>query len=175
MLILIEGLDGTGKTTIARRLRDENGFELIHKGPPTRPPYEEYTADLCDYEPGEGRNIVCDRWHLGELVYPLARHRSTDMTPDIFDQIDRFLVCKGAFLIYATASLEVIERNLLKRGEPYEAKQVAIERMMFKRAIERTLMTRQTIWLDQTLDEGYLDLTDILDEADWLEGLCISR
>ena len=56
-LIILEGPDGSGKTTAAEKLATELGHNtavVLHKGPPKRLPLHEY-EDLDFYEPALSR------------------------------------------------------------------------------------------------------------------------
>lgn len=73
--IIIEGPDGTGKTTLAQTLCDQAGYAYRHEGPPPAgvTAFQHYAGILASLrEP-----TLLDRFHLGELVYgPLLRGRS---------------------------------------------------------------------------------------------------
>ena len=74
-VIILEGPDGGGKTTLATWLKREHGFSYVHAGPPTEPAdmLAEYGAQLWKALHGR-KNVVFDRLHLGELVYgPVLR------------------------------------------------------------------------------------------------------
>lgn len=109
MLIIIEGPDGSGKSTLARDLVKEiesrhpgHSVELLHAGPPTRHPLDEYLRPLTSYRPGEGHHIVLDRWHIGERVYPQVRGRPTQLDDQSWWSIESYLRRLGAVVIRCT-------------------------------------------------------------------------
>ena len=118
MLIVIEGADCTGKTTLARRLASDTGARIIHRGAPTRPLPDEYTTDLEDAAV-DGPGLVLDRWHIGELVYGPLYRGGTDMTPAIFEQIEDRLLELGAVLIHATDTVRNVLHRMQQRGETF--------------------------------------------------------
>lgn len=72
--IILEGPDGSGKTTLARSL-EALGYDYQHQGPPPSgtEAFVHYTKLLCS----ASKPTVFDRFHLGELVYgPLLRGKS---------------------------------------------------------------------------------------------------
>lgn len=73
--IIIEGPDGTGKTTLAKALCEGAGYAYRHEGPPPAgvTAYQHYAGILDRLE----QPTLLDRFHLGELVYgPLLRGKS---------------------------------------------------------------------------------------------------
>lgn len=73
MLIVIEGPDGSGKTTLAKQLAERFGLTYHHEGPPPKdiPALEHYGAVL---ENLRQEKVVFDRFALGERVYgPVLR------------------------------------------------------------------------------------------------------
>lgn len=124
MLLIVEGPDGAGKTyfineirsQIAKRLPNDTAVVLHARAPaPGVHALDEYVAPLLSYRPGRGHHIICDRWHLGELVYPKLLGRPTTMDEPVADYIDEFLRSRGAFLTLLTPSEEVIERQITER------------------------------------------------------------
>jgi hypothetical protein len=125
-LILLEGCDKTGKSTMAERLKAcwENrygGVEIIHRGPipPGKDPMQEYWSELPDPEPD--KLSILDRWHLGELVYgPLYRDRSKITTGDA-QRIHAALKMRGALMILMEAPEPIVEQRFLAEGEDFTA------------------------------------------------------
>lgn len=69
-IIIIEGTDGTGKTTLANELAAQAGSRtaVFHAGPPRSQSYiSEYVLPLAIAT--DGWTCICDRWHLGEPVW----------------------------------------------------------------------------------------------------------
>lgn len=88
MLIVLEGVDRGGKTTLANRLADAHGRDrtlTLHQGPPPprpadltalyeRPLLEQPLRSAID---DPDRLVILDRWETGELVYgPILRGES---------------------------------------------------------------------------------------------------
>lgn len=117
MLIILEGPDGAGKSTLAARISELTGAKLLHKGPPERDLISEYTLDLQWYRPGSGVDVVCDRWHLGEEVYgPLLRGEEGFPRP-VFHHVEKTLEVRGALVGALNPPLKVLRERLESRGD----------------------------------------------------------
>lgn len=126
MLIILEGPDGAGKTTFAQRIVTHlaatftRGTITMKKaGPPTRSPRSEYIVPLLDYIPGDDHHVICDRWHLGEWIYPRVKGRPTEMDRDTFDEIEQFLLSRGAVTVIINPPVETLQRRVFTRGDDY--------------------------------------------------------
>jgi len=64
MKIILEGCDGTGKTTLAKILADRYGLDVCHCTQDDPGDYEFYRQTL------RKENVIWDRHTLGELIYP---------------------------------------------------------------------------------------------------------
>ena len=109
MLIAVEGGDGTGKTTFCNALAElVPNAERLHFGQPKHESiFHEYEC-IDDYKPGQGRHIISDRYHLGELIYgPLYRGGSKLDGPGLL-HVELYLRAKGALLVHLTAAAETI-------------------------------------------------------------------
>src|SRR4051812_12260533 len=118
-LILLEGVDGSGKSTLVDDFLLQLPHTGIHfsRGPLKLHPLIDYLLPLVDYRPGI--DIVCDRWHLGELVYgPLYRARSR-LTPAMELYIDLFLESRGALKLWVDTPFEQVQTRLKIRGEDF--------------------------------------------------------
>jgi hypothetical protein len=108
MLILLEGLDRTGKTTLAGELSNELDAPVIHKGAPKADVLTEYLAPLTGYVPGGGANLVLDRWHWGEVVWPRIYGRRPSMSDRSFAYIERALIQIGAVMVHCTGDVNTV-------------------------------------------------------------------
>lgn len=126
MLIIFEGIDGGGKSTLAEAIhnklavRGETVFRYAH-GVPTKPVLLEYTDDLVTYEPLAGEHVICDRLHLGQPVYgPLYRGEAGDSLGRGGRKfIDAFLNERGAIIVNLFADPDVLRQRYAIRGEDY--------------------------------------------------------
>jgi len=149
MLIILEGVDGAGKSTLAGAISEliqeahpEDTVEYIHASQIKGTVYEEYVERLDNYTPSDGRHIIIDRWHVGERIYgPLYRNSSGyDSSRGSYEWIELFLASKGARLWNVTQPLEVLQERLAARGEDYlEERHVDFVREQF------TLLTKESL------------------------------
>lgn len=140
MLLLVEGPDGAGKSTLVRQLAKAlPNAEVLHRGPPKGHLLDEYEKPLLDYMPGSGRNIICDRWHLGEWIYPLVLHRDSSATYVLKHHIEMFLRARGAVVVYVTQPLTVLMSRLEERGDDLiEVRHLRTLRALYEKVIGET-------------------------------------
>ncbi len=112
MLIVLEGCDGTGKTTLANKLALILGAEIIHcttKTPNTAWFFENII------EMSKTRNIIADRFCYGQFVYQEPEERK--VTKDELYTLELDMMNAGARVIYVDASEADIKKRLNARGE----------------------------------------------------------
>jgi thymidylate kinase len=124
LLVILEGCDGAGKSTLADALAhrgEREGFnvEVWHKGPPeTKDPFAEYEGPLINYTPQDDRRLViCDRWHLGEFIYGPVLRGVSRLDWAGLRHIDLRLQALGAVQVIVTTNIETILARLRRRGE----------------------------------------------------------
>lgn len=121
MLIIAEGIDGSGKSTFVRSLEEELGrrCDTLRRAQPRRHPLQEYELDLDAYVPGSGRHIICDRWHYGEEIYgPLYRGHS-DLGVAGFRHVELYLRARGAMTVVLQPSEDEVREAMERRGETF--------------------------------------------------------
>jgi thymidylate kinase len=124
MLIIVEGPDGVGKTTFVEGLHKYlearepwHSHEVIHRGVPWDHPLDEYVEPLISYRPGRRQNVIADRWHVGEWVYPSIFGRKTQADRAVWYYIEMFLQSRGALTVYLDDTDEAITERVRKRGD----------------------------------------------------------
>ena len=124
MLILVDGVDCARKSSLverlAERVRRANPGEQVdvwHAGPPTKHPLDEYVVPLLDYRPFTRRHVICDRWHLGESIYPNVFDRPTRFDQGVQAYTELFLRSRGALLVHVDAADADVEDCLRTRGD----------------------------------------------------------
>lgn len=103
-MIIFEGANGMGKTTMAHALCDLIDGEYVHRGPPESSALTEYVAPLAWYDTGCGKNIILDRWHFGEMVYGPSRRGKCLIDEQMYIDINEFLARRGAVVVYCHGS-----------------------------------------------------------------------
>lgn len=164
-LTILEGADCTGKSTLAGRVVDElrrcypgERVTYLHAGVPSGHPLDVYVEPLLDYRPGTGRHVVCDRWHVGESVYPAVLDRPTHLTPSVRWYVEAFLRSRGAVLIYCAASPSYLRDCGVARGDDRdELARIARTQDAFQAAIATSSLPRS---VEDVTDDGMHDEFD---------------
>lgn len=127
MLVLIEGQDGSGKSTLVKLLREREyltrtrdcplpPLTVYKAGRPTEPNLlAEYLRPLLGYSPANDDTVLCDRWFLGELVYPQLTGRRSLAEPAQLRYLVDWLRARGALLVHLTAPAGTVRRRILER------------------------------------------------------------
>ncbi|TDC91968.1 AAA family ATPase [Actinomadura sp. 7K507] len=111
-VIVLEGCDGVGKTTLAGKLVQQHGYHLTHA---TRTPdgidlAERYYNLLA--LPGR---LVLDRSFISELVYGPLLHGRSRLTLAQARDLAAVVGSRGGLLVHVTAPPEVIADRLRRR------------------------------------------------------------
>lgn len=124
MLIVVEGPDCAGKTTLVHRIAEQlsarrDHVELRHCSQLKNHPLIEYERTLDDYVPGSGHHIIYDRLHLGELVYGPLKRGGSQLTREQWLHIELSLAQQGALLALVDADDDTLLARHNKRGETF--------------------------------------------------------
>lgn len=133
--IIIEGTDGVGKTTLAKRLVAKAQGVYRHAGPPTSGTWvAEYAAPLIREYPWVLKRVIFDRWHVGEMVWPrLMGRESLFASPREFDACNEVLALlpHPPIVYIIDRQPDAIREELERRGED----RAAIERSLEARKL----------------------------------------
>lgn len=112
MLVILEGCDGVGKTTLAKALASILDAQVIHCNR-TTPNNFNFFTDII--EAAKHKNIIADRFMYGQFVYQTPDQR--ELSTISLQSLEMQLLVNGAKVIYVHASTDVIEERLAQRGE----------------------------------------------------------
>lgn len=156
MIVLVEGIDKVGKTTLANKLIGAGFINL--KDEFLLP--KEKLANFADYSIGkcesfvkmaqdlhnQGKNVVIDRLHLTELVYGDVE-RNGNVNQRACFSIDILLANAGAILCYVAPSNIELSNEL--HGSPQNKKAELFDYVYRLSAMRKTRCTYETI--DETV------------------------
>ncbi len=166
MLIILEGVDCAGKTTLANQLAEElGGAQILHRGPPEQHPLIEYEKALDWYRPGGVSNhAICDRWHLGADVYGPLMRDDPGLEPEVRWHIEAYLRSRGGMLVLVEPpSPEVMLERMHTRGEDYVNDAQALHCLgAFRGVYDLSHLTK-------TVYNGTVPISLLLDVANSLE------
>lgn len=113
-MIILEGLDAVGKTTLANALAARLGTSVIHSSKPKLEiGWIEYHVRSLTMEP-----VILDRYHIGEAVWPVIFNDGRKpMLRWQQHMVERIMLQRGAILVLLNDSLDVINQRLKQRGE----------------------------------------------------------
>lgn len=130
MLIVIEGPDRVGKSTMASTLRTRMVAGLnrrvvtIHRGAPkdTDHPLRDYALPISTYSPTTPtdrmtHSMVTDRWHLGDLVYGPIYRGECRQTLQMIAYTEALITARGGIRLHMTADPAIIMKRIENEGE----------------------------------------------------------
>lgn len=137
-LILLEGVDGGGKSTLATRIEETFRFltedqpnpptvTRIHKGKPTPnlDAFQEYELplerfDLRDKVTSKRDLVIMDRWHAGEQPYGKLYRGKSRLDDAGLLHVELTLSAYGAVKVLAQPDdVELVKFRLQERGEDF--------------------------------------------------------
>ena len=110
MKIVLEGCDGTGKTTLATILADRYNLDICHCTQKDAADYNFYRQTL------RKENVIWDRHTIGELIYPKVFNRDAQIGTEDARLVIHYGKEEGVKFFVLTADIEIIKNRLLSRG-----------------------------------------------------------
>lgn len=110
MRIIIEGADGTGKTTLAKILAYKYGLDVCHCTQYDPADYDFYRQSI------RKNNVIWDRHTIGELIYPYIFNREPKIGTEDARLVIHYAKKEGSKIFILTEDLELIQKRLIERG-----------------------------------------------------------
>ena len=111
MKIVIEGCDGTGKTSVAKILAEKYGCDIVHMTGNDPRDYQFYYQSL------RKEQVVYDRNVLGEFVYPYVFGRQKEVRYGKLNRLMYFCRNNGVYFFVLTANRETCKLRLIEKDE----------------------------------------------------------
>ena len=115
MRIILEGCDGTGKTTLAKILAYKYGLDICHCTQKDAADFDFY------FNTTRKDDVIWDRHTIGELIYPIVFNRQRQINEGGVEMVIEALRQQGGKIFVLTADDDVIKERLLKRGNEHSA------------------------------------------------------
>lgn len=136
--IILEGLDKTGKSTVAELYR-KRGFEVVHMSAPSNKYSEEgYTGpsfldDILElYMKYDNKDVIFDRSSYGELVWPHVYGRQAMLNNDDFEILQEFEDRNQTEkILMVDTNVEDHWRRCIENNEPLTRPQFNIANRLF--------------------------------------------
>lgn len=149
MLIILEGCDATGKTTLANMLAPLLNAQIVHSTTETPNTYG-YFEELV--RASEHTNIIADRFCYSQFVYQDNEHRPLKLVSDeymtfknewdVLHMLECQMLRYNTKVIYCYADAGVVAERMIARGE----NPIAIDEILcgYRDLWKKTLI--QPIW-----------------------------
>lgn len=157
MMIIIEGIDGTGKTTLKDKLLSR-GFRSLHfdYDVSSQSIFDKYDRIIqsCDDE------IVLDRSFISEVAYGNAVRSGSRITPNQLDELAYKCAKKGTIIVYLHAPKEILSSRRID-----DAKDANLLEKYYKRLCEQyeSIMRHLAIYLPVLWLDATLPVNDLID------------
>lgn len=114
MKIIIDGIDASGKSTLANKLLNTNIFKyILHL---TKNNIVDY--DSFDYYLGSKDDLIFDRFHLSEEIFPSIYKRTPKISFDEYEIINKKIIENNIiYIVFICSDLSIINQRLKERNE----------------------------------------------------------
>ncbi len=122
MLVILEGPDGAGKTTLAGEIGDlclQRGQSVFHRHfghAPVTSALVEYTSGIHNVYRRE-HALLLDRWHLSEMIYGPMLRGGAGLSATQFFAVEEYLNEREAVVVFCLGREKEIAARLKARGE----------------------------------------------------------
>lgn len=140
MVIIIEGVDRVGKTTLALKLKEKLNCEIYHDK--AKKNHDVFNSEEVDSKfrnhirniKSSKESIIYDRFHLSELVYDSMRGQKFNL----YNKVDRELNYEQAILILVIS--EDINESSRQHGSFLGQHELAFVKSFFESKIQRKIL-----------------------------------
>lgn len=121
-IIVVEGVDGAGKSTFVQKLAERFEAHVVHTGPPqTNWQYQEHVTDMCNAL-AVSPWIIYDRLHLSSYVYGEVYGTGPRLDRNEWQTLEGMIRTfgMGGLVVLADPSWEWVQKVAAERAEAGE-------------------------------------------------------
>lgn len=158
-MIIVEGADGTGKTTLCKKIAEKLNIQYLkiprHKGDKEVNGFKFY-MEQAELLPD---NCVVDRFHIGEMVYPRLYSNDLRVPLKLWQQhaIERVLKIRGTILVHVMANYDFMEYNYRQREENFSFPDCVNECEWFSENIFNSILLTKTFITTHTQPDKFIN------------------
>lgn len=141
MIYVVEGPDGSGKTTLVKRLREMLAYAVKHRDKPKSEEEKQMMLAGYGWDIASGGNFIYDRCWYSELVYgPIMRDASVITMDQMYSLEEAIVRSGGGMIIHCTGPIDDLWYRCTTRGEDYIASKETLNdiRMGFEHLMHHT-------------------------------------
>ena len=130
MIYIIEGVDGSGKTTLARQLSAQTSTKMLHMRNPKTTAEMLGMYDMYEKTLRANKNLILDRAWYSEMAYgPVMRKVSYITWPQMYE-LERLIANKsGGMIIHCTGPRSKMWQRAQRRGEDFMTSRDAFDKV----------------------------------------------
>lgn len=155
--LIIEGIDGSGKTTLSEFLAKKYGLEYGHASSLTENDFKWHKKNIAKDK------IIWDRYHLGEMIWPFVFGRNPKMNEKEFNKLLKYMEKKGVILMITQPDIKIARSRVLKRdaNDTFDIKKMQLANERFLTLFN--LYKGPKIILDSNPMDSINDITKFID------------
>lgn len=117
MLIVLEGVDKVGKSTLSKKLATMFNAVWFHFSKPNQDPYVHFKPPINIANDGD--NVVCDRFVLGERIYAKVKGETSQWKEGDYERTLKEMENVGTIILLCWDNAEIIHNRFKELGETY--------------------------------------------------------
>jgi hypothetical protein len=149
-VIILEGPDGSGKTTLANVLGKDHKYKIIHNGPPVDKNLTDIYIGQLRFVDGEGGNYVFDRLHLGERIYGNVMRNKSLINPMEEKIIERHSEAMDAQVVLCLPPWRTVLENWVRNAANEYVDTVEKLKTIHEMYVKLLYSGRPYVWFDYT-------------------------
>ena len=146
-LIILEGLDRTGKSSVAQYFQDK-GFDVVHMSAPAKGTAPDtYMGEMVDLLTSlAGKDVVLDRSHYGELIWPNIYGRKPLLAPEDIDALREIEDSLGVErILMHDPNVEAHWKRCVDNNEPLTKAQFVKARSLYNNMADNYGFSKKTL------------------------------
>lgn len=118
--IILEGCDGTGKSTLAKRLADIHQLKIVSFSYPKTEDEKKHMVEMYEDFLMNNDDCIMDRSWYSEMVYGPILRKEVNVTDADMVYLESLLLANGGgYVIHCTDKLSDLYKRLKRRGDDY--------------------------------------------------------